>query len=57
MFDIDENEKERMNALLLTVINRENPTSNTQEGRTTRSSSIQLEWNPIMSSKETLLQK
>ena len=57
MFDIDESEEERMNALLLTAMNRENPNPNIPEGRTTRSSGIQLEWNPIMNSKETLLQK
>ena len=46
-----------MNALLLTAMNRENPNPNIPEGRTTRSSGIQLEWNPIMNSKDTVLQK
>ena len=57
MFDIDEDEEERMNVLLSTAMNRENPNPNIPEGRTTRSSGIQLEWNPIMNSKDTVLQK
>ena len=57
MFDIDEEEEERMNALLLSAMTRDNSNSEVAQGRTTRSSGLQLEWNPVMNSNETVIHK
>ena len=57
MFDIDEEEEERMNALLLSAMTRDHSNADVAQGRTTRSSGLQLEWNPVMNSNETVIHK
>ena len=57
MFEIDEEEEERMKALLRSATTRDHSNADVAQGRTTRSSGLQLEWNPIMNSKETVIHK
>ena len=59
LFTLDETAEARMQALLEAASNREDTTEAEpmEQSRVTRSSGLNLEWNPIMNSKDVIVKK